>query len=101
MFARVPISASVGACMRFVVDTLHNMHRFLGSVDLHGTSFEEKAIATGFGAHLALPLLRNAYRPDLTQGEAEKVIEDCMRILFYRDARAFNRVCCECVCPYS
>lgn len=65
---------------------------YLGTVDLHGTSFQETMIATGFGAHLALPLLREAYRPDLSEEEAVKVIEDCMRILYYRDARAINRI---------
>ena len=61
-------------------------------VDLHGTSFEDQTIATGFGAHLSRPLLRNAFRPDLSEEEAVKVVEESMRILYYRDARAINRI---------
>jgi 20S proteasome subunit beta 7 len=28
----------------------------------------------------------------LTEEEAIKIIDDCMRVLFYRDARAMNKV---------
>ncbi len=46
------------------------------------------AQATGLGAHLALPLLRKAWRADLGEGEARQLLTDCMRVLFYRDTRA-------------
>jgi 20S proteasome subunit beta 7 len=65
---------------------------FLGWVDKIGTTFHDDLVATGFGSYLALPLLREAYRPDLTEGEARGLLEDCLRILFYRDCRASNRV---------
>jgi len=35
---------------------------FLGTVDMTGTQFEDDIIATGFGAHLALPLMREAHK---------------------------------------
>lgn len=28
----------------------------------------------------------------MSQEEAEKVMDDCMRVLFYRDARSLNKV---------
>lgn len=31
---------------------------FLGHVDVRGRAYEDKAVATGFGKHLAVPLLR-------------------------------------------
>ena len=65
---------------------------FLGWVDKIGTTFEENIVATGFGSYLAIPLLREKYRPDLDEGEARALLEDCMRILFYRDCRASNRI---------
>jgi len=65
---------------------------FLGYVDLVGTCFEDDFVTTGYGSHLALPLIRKAYRPDLTLEEATKLITDCMRVLFYRDARASNKI---------
>mmetsp|Transcript_20689 Transcript_20689/g.29063 ORF Transcript_20689/g.29063 Transcript_20689/m.29063 type:complete len:263 (+) Transcript_20689:158-946(+) len=65
---------------------------FLGLVDKIGTTYEDKYIATGFGSYLALPIMREKYRPDLDEGEARALLEDCMRVLFYRDCRALNRI---------
>lgn len=65
---------------------------FLGYVDLVGTCYTDDYVTTGYGSHLALPLIRKAWRPDLTLEEATKLITDCMRVLFYRDARASNKI---------
>lgn len=65
---------------------------FLGIVDKIGTAYEDDVLATGFGGHIALPLMREKYRPDMEEGEARALLEDCLRILFYRDCRALNRV---------
>ncbi|KAK8845337.1 hypothetical protein IAR55_006050 [Kwoniella newhampshirensis] len=73
---------------------------FLAFVDLLGTTYTAPTLATGFGAHLAQPLLREAYEakagidgkgPLLTQEEGEKLLDDCMKVLFYRDARSINK----------
>ncbi len=64
----------------------------LGTTDKIGTVFEDDYVATGMGLHMALPLLRDAYRPGMTEAEARKVLENCMKVLFYRDCRALNRV---------
>ncbi|KAI8819653.1 nucleophile aminohydrolase [Fimicolochytrium jonesii] len=70
---------------------------FLGFVDLQGTTYESPTIATGYGAYIAQPLLRNAIEKvggeqNLTEQDAEKVLDDCMRVLFYRDARSLNKI---------
>lgn len=65
---------------------------FLGQVELLGTQYEDDTLATGFGSYIARPLLRDAYRPDLTEEEAKKIVLECMRVLFYRDARTINKV---------
>jgi len=68
---------------------------FLAMVDLHGTSFEDNTIATGYGGYLARPLLRNAWdekNGNLTKDEAQKVVEESMRVLFYRDCRTINKI---------
>jgi 20S proteasome subunit beta 7 len=65
---------------------------FLGVVDKIGTAYEDDMLATGFGGYIALPLMREKYRPDMEEGEARALLEDCLRILFYRDCRALNRV---------
>ncbi|CAO1636083.1 unnamed protein product [Sympodiomycopsis kandeliae] len=67
---------------------------FLGYVDLLGVTYQSSTIATGFGLHLAQPLLRKAVegREDtLTEDQARSILEGCMKVLFYRDARSLNR----------
>lgn len=69
--------------------------RFLGYVDLLGTRYTTSSIATGFGAYLAQPMLRQEVegREDtLTFQEAKELLENCMRVLYYRDARSINKV---------
>ncbi|KAF9035262.1 proteasome endopeptidase complex beta subunit [Panaeolus papilionaceus] len=68
--------------------------KFLSYVDLLGTTYSASTLATGFGGHLAQPLLREAVegREDtLTEEEALQIIENSMRVLFYRDARSLNK----------
>jgi 20S proteasome subunit beta 7 len=68
----------------------------LGTVDMIGTAFSDNFITTGYGTHLALPLIRERWTPEITEGEARVLLEDCMRVLYYRDCRALNKVCCLC-----
>jgi 20S proteasome alpha/beta subunit len=65
---------------------------FLGSVDLIGTAYEDDFLATGFGSYLAIPIMRKKWRPDMEEGEARELLEECLRILFYRDCRALNKI---------
>lgn len=67
---------------------------FLASVDLLGTTFSSPTLATGFGAHLAQPLLRQFCADDeadvsrVTREQAVAAVKECMKVLFYRDARS-------------
>ncbi|KAG8624028.1 hypothetical protein KVT40_009004 [Elsinoe batatas] len=68
---------------------------FLASADLLGTTFSAPTLATGFGAHLAQPIMRR-HVPDeksakeLTRDKAVEIIKECMKVLFYRDARSLD-----------
>ena len=69
---------------------------FLASVDLLGTTFEAPSLASGFGGHLAQPMLRKkvpdeAAAKTLSREEAVETIKECMKVLFYRDARSLDR----------
>ena len=64
----------------------------LGYVDLRGTTFSEDFLATGFGAHMALPLIRERWAADMSEAAARTLLEDCLRVLWYRDTRALNKV---------
>ena len=76
---------------QLVVGGFRDGNSFLGYVDLHGTSYEDNAIATGYGAYIAIPLLRNAYKPNLSKKAAKEILEGCIRVLYYRDARSINK----------
>jgi 20S proteasome subunit beta 7 len=65
---------------------------FLGYVDLIGTAYEEEHIATGFGAYLAIPIIRERWNAQMSEGEARELLEDCLRVMFYRDCRASSRI---------
>ncbi|XP_069157189.1 proteasome subunit beta type-4 [Procambarus clarkii] len=63
---------------------------FLGYVDKIGTAFEAKEVATGFGLHLAVPMIREARekKQSLPRDEARKLLTECLKVLYYRDCRA-------------
>jgi 20S proteasome subunit beta 7 len=69
---------------------------FLSSADLQGSTFSAPTLATGFGSQLALPLLRRLI-PDeeavegITQEAAIETVKECMKVLFYRDARSLDK----------
>jgi 20S proteasome subunit beta 7 len=78
-----------------VIDLSYLIHSFLGYVDLLGTTYSASTIATGYGSMIAIPLLRKAVEgreTTLTEEEARKLLTDCMKVLFYRDARSMNKV---------
>jgi len=64
---------------------------FLGVVDLIGSMYVEPFVATGYGGHLAIPLLRKHWHENMSRAEAVALLEDCMRVLYYRDCRAINK----------
>lgn len=69
--------------------------RFLAFVDLLGTTYTAPSLATGYGAHIALPILREAVDPNpdaITEDAAREILRNCMRVLFYRDARSLDKV---------
>lgn len=53
----------------------------------------DKVICTGYGAHIATPLLRDVLdkKPVLTLAEARAQIERCLEVLYYRDARSYPK----------
>ncbi len=64
---------------------------FIGYVDLYGTNHVDDIVVTGFGMHMALPLLRKTWKPEMEEAEARQVLEDAMRVLVYRHCRTINK----------
>ncbi|KAF9923808.1 Proteasome subunit beta type-7 [Linnemannia zychae] len=80
----------------FVLGGVHKGESFLGAIDLKGTPYQSPSIATGFGSHLAQPLLRKELETrggaeGITEKDAEQILKACMKVLFYRDARSMNK----------
>ena len=65
---------------------------FLGMTDLYGTKVEANFLLTGLSAHYCQVLMQNSWREDLTEAEARSVIEDCMRVMFYRDKLSLDNI---------
>ena len=60
-------------------------------------TYSASTLATGYGAYIAQPLLRKAVEGrenTLTEPEARAILENALRVLFYRDARSINQVMC-------
>ncbi|RUS20609.1 nucleophile aminohydrolase [Endogone sp. FLAS-F59071] len=77
-----------------VVGGLHKGEKFLGFVNLKGTTYQASTVATGYGAYMAQPILRKRVEGNedtLTEEEAIELVNTCMKTLFYRDARSFNK----------
>ncbi|KAI1118008.1 proteasome endopeptidase complex, beta subunit [Nemania sp. NC0429] len=69
---------------------------FLAAADLLGTTFTSPSLATGFGSMLAQPIMRRLV-PDeaavasITREQAVECIRQCLKVLFYRDARSLDK----------
>lgn len=61
-------------------------------VSMIGVHFEDNHVATGFGNHLARPILRDEWHEDLSFEDGVKLLEKCMRVLLYRDRSAVNKL---------
>lgn len=72
-----------------------NRKPFLAAADLRGTVFSSPSLATGFGSMLAQPIMRKyaATEEDaakLTKERAVEIVRECMKVLYYRDARSWD-----------
>lgn len=69
---------------------------FLAAADLLGTTYSAPSLATGYGAMLAQPIMRRLAPDDesaakLSRDEAVDAVKECMKVLFYRDARSMDK----------
>ncbi|CAN7942050.1 unnamed protein product, partial [Ixodes pacificus] len=79
----------------YLVAGLQDGVPFLGQVDMLGTAFQSDTLATGYGAYIAQPLLRDDYEKKgghLSQEEAKDALVKSLRVLYYRDGSLMNQL---------
>jgi len=64
---------------------------FLGTVGMIGSHYTDSHVATGFGAQLARPLFREKAREDMSAAEARALLEEALRVCYYRDKNSINK----------
>lgn len=65
---------------------------FLGHINVRGRSYTNDVISTGYGIHMALPLLREySEKGPLDEETAQKLVKKCMEVLYYRDCRGYPK----------
>ena len=74
-----------------VVAGFKNGESFLGTVGMIGSRYTDAHVATGFGAHLARPLFREKHREDMSAAEARALLEEALRVCYYRDKNSINK----------
>jgi len=65
--------------------------KYLGMIGMIGTCYSDSHVATGFGAHLARPLFRERQYDDMPEDEARTLLEDALRVCYYRDKQSINK----------
>lgn len=64
----------------------------IGVIDRIGNFYSDEALASGIGAHLALPYMRNRNTTEMSRDEAIKFMKENLQTLYYRDCMADSSV---------
>ena len=65
---------------------------FLGCSDPHGMKLQKDYFLTGLANHYCGVLFTNHWKPDMSEAEARELIETCIKIMFIRDKKAFDKI---------
>lgn len=74
------------------IESTDSTGRMIGVVNSKGNFWFDGCVATGIASHLVLPVLREKNTEELSKEEATAAMEECLRILCYKDCRASNVV---------
>lgn len=64
----------------------------LVQVNMIGVHYQDHHVATGFVNHLAIPILRDEWKDDMSFKDGVRLLEKCIRVLIYRDRSAINKL---------
>lgn len=92
-----PISVSAIICginrkKNEIFENTDEKGRMLGVVNSKGNFWFEDSVAISFSSNFVLPILRERNLDDLEKEEAVKLMEECFRILCYKDCRSTNNI---------
>ena len=65
---------------------------FLGYSDFHGLKLEKDYVHTGLGNHYCGVLFGNRWNANMSKEDAVALIEDCFKVMFYRDKKATDEI---------
>lgn len=79
-----------------IVAGIEDEKPFMRYVNLLGVTYSSPSLASGFGAHMANPLMRRVVNNEedvlkIDRATAVETVEECMKVLYYRDARSSKK----------
>ena len=74
---------------------------FLGCSDPHGMKLQKDYFLTGLANHYCGVLFTNHWKPDMSEAEARELIETCIKIMFIRDKKAFDKIQFATITPQN
>ncbi|CAO2820992.1 unnamed protein product [Amaranthus hypochondriacus] len=75
-----------------ILGGVKNGQKYLGTVNMIGVHYQDHHVATGFVNHLAIPILRDEWKDDMSFKDGVRLLEKCIRVLIYRDRSAINKL---------
>lgn len=69
-----------------------DLGRIIGAVNSKGSFWFDDCVALSFSSNVVLPILRSKDLTNMSKEEAIQLMEECFRILCYKDCRATNRI---------
>lgn len=78
-----------------IVGGFNNDEPFMNSIDQFGTKYERNWLVSGFASYFAGPIMEQNVPTDhklITRERAIELIDHLLRVLFYRDAAAGDRI---------
>jgi len=78
--------------MSSIVGGVFKGERYLGSVDPFGTLIEASYLVTGYAHYLCKPIIENNWNENVNEAQAKQIVEECFKVLYYRDCGAFDKI---------
>lgn len=75
-----------------VFDVSDETGRMVGVVNSKGNFWFDSSVALSFSSNFVLPILRERNLDELCRDEAVALMEECFKILCYKDCRSTNRI---------